>query len=62
VPDLTAICAGLLATGIVLGLLAIGLIVLGGVGLGRRHTPPPPPAAGPAAPVPEQLPPVPVSS
>jgi hypothetical protein len=55
VPDLTGLGAGLLTTGILLGLAAIALIVLGGVGLGRRHggTPPPPgpppgpPVAGP---------------
>jgi hypothetical protein len=55
VPDLTGLGAGLLTTGIVLGLAAIALIVLGGVGLGRRHggAPPPsgptpvPPVAGP---------------
>lgn len=37
VPRLTGIGAGLLSTGIILGLLAIALIVLGGIGLGRRH-------------------------
>jgi hypothetical protein len=43
VPDLTGLGAGLLTAGVVLGLAAIGLIVLGGVGLGRRHTELPPP-------------------
>ncbi|NMO57258.1 DUF4389 domain-containing protein [Actinoplanes sp. TBRC 11911] len=62
VPDLTAIGAGLLAAGIMIGLLSVGLIVLGGVGLGRRHTPPPPPVGGPGGRVPEQLPPVPASN
>ncbi|MDY7089803.1 MAG: DUF4389 domain-containing protein [Actinomycetota bacterium] len=59
IPDLTGLGAGLLTTGIVLGLVAIGLIVLGGVGIGRRHSPPPP-AAGPTGPAPQQTPPVPV--
>ncbi|SNY59345.1 DUF4389 domain-containing protein [Paractinoplanes atraurantiacus] len=62
VPDLTGLGAGLLTTGIVLGVIAIGLIVLGGVGLGRRHTEPPPPAAGPAGPAPQQVPPATVGS
>ncbi|MBM2616397.1 DUF4389 domain-containing protein [Actinoplanes sp. LDG1-06] len=61
IPDLTGLGAGLLATGIVLGLLAIGLIVLGGAGIGRRHSPPPP-AAGPTGPAPQQTPPVSVGS
>jgi hypothetical protein len=57
VPDLTASGAGMLAAGIILGGLAIALIVIGGVGLGRRHGGPPaagprpgPPVAGPAPP------------
>nr|WP_221380741.1 DUF4389 domain-containing protein [Actinoplanes polyasparticus] len=54
VPALGAWGAGLLTVGIILGLLAIGLIVLGGVGLGRRHSDPPPPV-GPA---PQPIPPV----
>jgi len=62
VPDLTALGGGLLATGIVFGLLAVGLIVLGGVGLGRRHTPPPPPEAGPIGPPSERTPPAVVGS
>ncbi|GAA0505278.1 hypothetical protein Ade02nite_71510 [Paractinoplanes deccanensis] len=62
VPDLTGLGAGLLTTGIVLGAVAIGLIVLGGVGLGRRHTEPPPPAAGPAGPAPQKVPPATVGS
>jgi hypothetical protein len=66
IPDLTPLGAGLLTTGIVLGLLAIGLIILGGVGLGRHHGGPPPPV-GPrpahTGPVPEIVtPPTPVSS
>ncbi|WIM92848.1 DUF4389 domain-containing protein [Actinoplanes oblitus] len=47
VPDLTALGLGLLISSIVLGLVAVGLIVLGGVGLGRRHLPPPAPTAVP---------------
>jgi len=50
VPDLTGLGAGLLTAGILLGLLAIALIVLGGVGLGRRHGGPPPPSGPPAGP------------
>jgi hypothetical protein len=57
VPDLTASGAGMLAAGLILGVLAIALIVIGGVGLGRRHGGPPaagprpgPPVAGPAPP------------
>jgi hypothetical protein len=61
VPDLTGLGGGLLATGIVLGLIAIGLIVLGGVGIGRRHSPPPP-SAGPTGTAPRQIPPVTVGS
>lgn len=57
IPDLTGLGADLLTTGILLGLAAIGLIVLGGVGIGRRHSPPPP-AAGPTGPAPQQIPPV----
>jgi uncharacterized protein DUF4389 len=64
VPELTALGTGILTAGILLGLLAITLIVLGGTGLGRRHggSPPPPPQAGPVGPVPEHVPPVPVGS
>lgn len=65
VPDLTALGGGLLTGGIVLGLAAVALIVLGGVGLGRRHPQPPPdapPGNGPVAPVPEQIPPVTIGS
>jgi hypothetical protein len=67
VPDLTALGGGLLAAGIILGLAAVGLIVLGGVGLGRRHTEPPspdgpPPAGGPIGPAPKQVPQVTVGS
>jgi hypothetical protein len=67
VPDLTALGGGLLAAGIALGLAAVGLIVLGGIGLGRRHTEPPsphgpPPGAGPIGPAPEQVPPMAVGS
>jgi hypothetical protein len=61
VPDLTGLGAGLLATGIVLFLLAVALIVLGGTGLGRRHggTPPaggPPPGTPVAGPPPSYQP------
>jgi len=56
VPDLTGLGAGLLTTGIILFLLAVVLVVIGGIGLGRRHggTPPVsgpspgPPIAGPS--------------
>jgi hypothetical protein len=66
IPDLSALGGGLLGTGIVLTLLGIGLVVLGGVALGRRHsgpssaTEPPvePPHTGP--PPPQYLPPPPV--
>ncbi|BCJ50162.1 hypothetical protein Asp14428_16370 [Actinoplanes sp. NBRC 14428] len=55
VPDLTGAGAGLLIAGVVLGVLGILLIVLGGTGLGRRHsgrpTPPTPPTP-PATPIP----------
>ena len=44
VPDLTGLGAGLLTAGVVLGPAAIGLIMLGGVGLSRRHTELPPQA------------------
>lgn len=62
VPELAILGGGLLAAGIVLGLLAVGLIVLGGVGLGRRHTPPPPPEAAPIGPPSERIPPAVVGS
>ncbi|MEV4702872.1 DUF4389 domain-containing protein [Actinoplanes sp. NPDC049316] len=55
VPDLTGLGAGLLVSGIVLGVLAVLLIVLGGTGLGRRHAgppPPPPPSGTPPQPAP----------
>ena len=61
VPELTALGGGLLAAGVVLGLLGVGLIVLGGVGLGRRHSEPSPdgpPPAGPIGPAPEHVPPM----
>jgi hypothetical protein len=61
VPDLSALGGGLLAAGILLGLAALGLILAGGVGLGRRHSGPPP-GAGPAGPITEQVPPVAVVS
>jgi hypothetical protein len=60
VPRLAAFGGGLLTAGIVLGMIAVGLIVLGGVGLGRRHTEPPP-GIGPPVPAP-QAPPVPLGS
>jgi hypothetical protein len=52
VPGLSALGAALLATGIVFGLLALALIAIGGIGLGRRHSGPPttagpPPSTGP---------------
>lgn len=60
VPDLTGLGSGLLAAGILTGLLAIGLIVAGGTGLGRRHGTPlhpgPEAQADPAAPSPVSQP------
>jgi len=41
VPDLTGLGAGLLTAGVIVGLLAVFLIVIGGLGLGRRHDQPP---------------------
>jgi len=61
VPDLSALGGGLLAAGILLGLAALGLIVAGGVGLGRRHSGPPP-GARPVGPAPDLVPPVAVVS
>ena len=65
-PDLTPLGAGLLTTGIVLSLLAIGLIIVGGVGLGRHYGGPRPPVGPPPAhtgPVPETVtPPAPATS
>ena len=52
VPDLTGLGVGLLIAGILLALLAVALIVVGGTGLGRRHsvaTPPQGPQPGPPA-------------
>ncbi len=65
IPDLSPLGGGLLTAGIVLAVLAIGLIVLGGVALGRRHSGPSssakppvePPHEGP--PPPQYLPPPP---
>ncbi|BEL05986.1 hypothetical protein Q0Z83_041770 [Actinoplanes sichuanensis] len=48
IPDLTGPGSGLLAAGVLIGLLAVGLIVIGGTGLGRRHSAPVPgPQNGP---------------
>jgi hypothetical protein len=44
VPSLAGLGAGLLITGILLGVLAIALIILGAAGLGRRHSSALPPA------------------
>ncbi|MEV4642920.1 DUF4389 domain-containing protein [Actinoplanes sp. NPDC049548] len=52
IPDLTGLGIGLLVSGVVLGALAVMLIVVGGTGLGRRHSEPPTPPAPPAPPVP----------
>ncbi|KUL23525.1 DUF4389 domain-containing protein [Actinoplanes awajinensis] len=41
VPGLAGLGSGLLIAGVLLFLLAVALIILGGVGLGRRHSPPP---------------------
>jgi Domain of unknown function (DUF4389) len=65
IPDLTGLGGGVLGTGILLAILGIGLIVLGGVSLGRRHSGPSssaeppvePPRTGP--PPPQYLPPPP---
>ncbi|GAA2565085.1 hypothetical protein GCM10010435_42160 [Winogradskya consettensis] len=54
VPASAAWGGGLLALGGILAMLAIGLIVLGGWGLGLRHNGPPPPIG----PVPQPIPPV----
>jgi hypothetical protein len=66
IPDLTALGAGLLTTGIVLGLVAIGLIIAGGVGLGHHYGGPRAPVVPPPAhtgPVPETVtPPAPTTS
>jgi hypothetical protein len=64
IPDLSALGGGMLGTGIVLALLGIGLIVLGGVALGRRHSGPPttadPPVEPPrTGPPPQYMPPPP---
>ncbi|MEV0895438.1 DUF4389 domain-containing protein [Actinoplanes sp. NPDC049802] len=54
IPDLTGIGVALLVTGLLAGLAALALIIVGGIGLGRRHSGPPPgtpsgpPAGGPA--------------
>jgi hypothetical protein len=61
IPDLSGLGAGLLAAGVVLALLALGLIIGGGVGLGRRHSggqapaPGPPQDPPPAGPAPEHV-------
>jgi len=47
IPDLSAIGGGLLAGGIGLILLAIGFVIIGGTGLGRRHGGPRTPAGPP---------------
>jgi hypothetical protein len=47
-PRLTGIGVGLVSSGIILGLLAIALIVFGGVGIGRRHGGAPPTVAPPS--------------
>ncbi|MFI1991550.1 DUF4389 domain-containing protein [Actinoplanes sp. NPDC020271] len=55
-PAMSGLGTGLLVAGIVSGLLAVGLIVLGGVGLGRRHSAEPP-GPGPQPP-PQPAPPL----
>jgi uncharacterized protein DUF4389 len=70
IPDLTGLGVGVLIGGVLLALLAIALIVVGGTGLGRRHsvvTPPsgpqlpPPPGSQPGPPAPS-APPIPTLS
>jgi hypothetical protein len=56
VPNLTGLGGALLGTGILLGLLALTLIVIGGIGLGRRHGGPPPLRAEPAPAAPQTPP------
>jgi hypothetical protein len=58
VPDLSAFGGGMLGTGVLLGLIGVGLVVLGGVALGRRHSEPPSSADPPVRP-PQHLPPPP---
>jgi hypothetical protein len=50
IPDLSALGGGVLAAGIALSLFGMGLIVLGGITLGRRHSGPSSPAEPPAEP------------
>ena len=59
VPDVSGLGIGLLVTGILLDVLAIALIVLGALGLGRRHSAAlPPSGTAPGPPVPGTPPPV----
>jgi len=64
VPDLSALGAGLLLAGMLAGILGITLVVVGAVGLGRRHDGPAGPGTGAGAATPlvsPTTPPVPVS-
>jgi hypothetical protein len=58
VPHLAGLGGTMLGVGIALVLLAIGLIVFGGTGLGRRHGTPPPSGPGPVGPQPQRASPV----
>jgi Domain of unknown function (DUF4389) len=58
VPHLAGLGGTMLGVGIALVLLAIGLIVFGGTGLGRRHGTPPPSGPGPVGPRPRRESPV----
>jgi hypothetical protein len=58
VPHLAGLGGTMLGVGIALLLLAVGLIVAGGTGLGRRQSGPPPSGPGPVGPVPQRASPV----
>jgi uncharacterized protein DUF4389 len=58
VPHLAGLGGTMLGVGIALVLLAVGLIVAGGTGLGRRHNGPPTPGPGPIGPPPQHASPI----